>query len=530
MALTTQSQLGLSSARLPNSTNTRSSYLQILKSSAIVGGSSVLVIALGIVRTKVLALLLGPSGVGLVGLFNSIVDFARNLTGMGICSSGIRQIADSVASNDTGQITRTVCTLRRVTYLVGFLGFFLVLLLRNRISQLTFGNEQYSSTIALLSVAVLLGTISSGQLALVQGMRRIGDLSRSKILGATCGTLCSIPIFYYFRERGIALYILVIAATAFLTSWWYSRKVKLEVANCSWTAIFSEAAPLLKLGIAFMASGLMSVGTMYFIRVFVARRLGIDAAGFYQAAWTLSGIYVGFILEAMGADFFPRLTAVAKDNITCNRFVNEQTEVGLLIAVPGVLATLTCAPLIIRGFYSSEFEPAIKLLQWNCMGMLFRVISWPLGFIILAKGERLTFIITESLTNLTYILLIWGGVSLFGLIGTGVAFLGMYLFCLLLVNTVAWRLSGFRWSATNIRLASISFPLVAIVFIACLILPLKCSIPLAIGCTLWTATISLKRLSALLTDQQVPKFLRTFFRSVGTNKFFQRLHSRSMPK
>ncbi len=59
-----------------------------------------------------------------------------------------------------------------------------------------------------------------------------------------------------------------------------------------------------------MASGFLMMGAAYAVRIIITRKVGLDAAGFYQSAWTLGGLYVGFILQAMGADFYPRLTGV----------------------------------------------------------------------------------------------------------------------------------------------------------------------------------------------------------------------------
>src|SRR6202030_782925 len=80
---------------------------QILKSSALVGGSSVVNIAVGIVRTKAMAILLGPAGYGLFGLYGSIANLAQTLAGMGVNSSGVRQIAAAVGSADSAQIALT---------------------------------------------------------------------------------------------------------------------------------------------------------------------------------------------------------------------------------------------------------------------------------------------------------------------------------------------------------------------------------------------------------------------------------------
>src|SRR5208283_1417758 len=110
-----------------------------------------------------------------------------------------------------------------------------------------------------------------------------------------------------------------------------------------WAQVRDEAAGLLKLGFAFMASGLLTLGAAYAIRVLVVHKLGLAAAGLYQSAWTLGGLYVGFILQSMGADFYPRLTAIAGDDRECNRLVNEQAQVSLLLAGPGIIGTLTLA-------------------------------------------------------------------------------------------------------------------------------------------------------------------------------------------
>ena len=103
------------------------------------------------------------------------------------------------------------------------------------------------------------------------------------------------------------------------------------------------------------------------IRVIVRNDFGLAAAGLYQSAWTIGGLLVGFILQAMGSDFYPRLTGVAHDNLECNRLVNEQSHIGPLIAVPGVIATLTLAPLVVSTLYAKDFAAAVTPLRWICL-------------------------------------------------------------------------------------------------------------------------------------------------------------------
>jgi PST family polysaccharide transporter len=210
----------------------------------------------------------------------------------------------------------------------------------------------------------------------------------------------------------------------------------------------------------------------------------------------------------MGADFFPRLTAIARDNEACNRMVNEQTEVGLWIAIPGLLATLTFAPIVIHLFYSGRFGPAVDLLRWNCLALLLRVASWPISFIILAKGERKLYMITEFISGVAYIALVWIGLYLFGLVGTGVAFFAVYIFYLMMIYGVGWKLSGFRWSANSAKVALMGLPLIAVIFLAGYLLADYIAIPLGTVATIGASYYSLRKILRLVAVERLPGFAR----------------------
>ena len=378
-------------------------YGQILKSSALIGSSSLLNIAIGIIRTKVLALLLGPGGFGLFGIYGSISNLSQCVAGMGINSSGVRQIAYAVGTQDKERIAQTASVLRRISVLLGILGVVLLVEFSGQVSTLTFGSAQHAGAISLLSMAVLFQTIASGQGALIQGMRRIVDLAKISVLGAAFGTLIAIPVIYFMGEKGVVPSLVGLALMSLVVSFWYSRKIRIGVARIPFSVLWRESSSLLKLGFAFMASGVMTLGMAYAVRIMVLRNISVEATGLYQSAWTLGGLYVGVILQAMGADFFPRLTANADDNAACNRLVNEQTQVGLLLAGPGVMATLTLAPVVLALFYSAKFHGAVGVLRWLCCGTLLQVITWPMSYIIVAKGKQVLLLVTE---------LAWGGVSL----------------------------------------------------------------------------------------------------------------------
>jgi PST family polysaccharide transporter len=273
----------------------------------------------------------------------------------------------------------------------------------------------------------------------------------------------------------------------------------------------SEAAALLKLGFAFMASALMMTGAAFLVRLILTREIDVEAAGYYQAAWTLGGLYVAFILQAMGADFYPRLTGVAKDNAASNRMVNEQAQVSLLLAGPGVIATLTLAPFVIALFYSEKFGGAVEVLRWICLGMALRIIIWPIGFIILAKGAQAAFFWTELAWTFANVGLTWVCVQSFGVKGAGIAFFVSYLLHGTLVYFVVQRLSEFHWSRANAVTGLYFIAAIAVVFCCFYVLPPVWAYGVGALTTLLAGIYSLRMLLELLGEGKLPKPLRRLF-------------------
>jgi antigen flippase len=483
-------------------------YGQILKSSAIVGGATFLNVGIGIVRTKTLALLLGPGGFGLAGLYTSIISLTQSIAGMGVNSSGVRQIAEAANSGDRDRVARTTIVLRRTSIVLGLLGAALLLLFSRQVSIVTFGNTGQWRAICLLSAAVLFQLISAGQGALIQGMRLIANLAKMNVIGAFSALIISVPVVYVWREKGIALSLVLVAATTIFTSWWYSRKVQINSVRLTHVETRAETAGLLKLGIAFMVSGLLVPGVAYFIRVILLHKAGIAATGMYQSAWTLGGLYVGFILQAMSADFYPRLSAVASNDAECNRLVNEQALVGLLIAGPGVLATLTFAPLVIVLFYSAKFAGSVEVLRWISLGATLQVVTWPMGFIIVAKSRQNLFLVSELLWAISAIGLAWICITRWGLKGAGIAFFLAYLAHWMIVYPITRRLSGFRWSRENRELGSASLALIAIVFASFYVLPPFWAASFGILAALVSAAYSIRVVGRLLSPDQLPRPMR----------------------
>lgn len=487
-------------------------YRTILKSTALIGSATAINIGIGIVRTKAMAMLLGPAGYGVMGAYGQITELTRSVAQLGINSSGVRQIADAVASEDQRHIARTVYVLRIVSIGCALIGSAGLALFAAPVAELTFASADHTSAMWWLALAVFFGLITGGQGALLQGMRRISEMAKLAVIGGLMGLVAGVPLVYFFGADGIAPSMTVAAACLALASWWYTRRIKLERPTMAMGDVVRESSALFKLGLAFLVSGFLMQGAAYVVRIVILRYEGADAAGFYQAAWTLGGLYAGFVLQALGTDFYPRLVGVADSDDECNCMINEQAQISLLLAIPGLVATIALAPLIITLFYSTEFHASVEILRWICIGMALRVLIYPVGYLVVARNKQILFFLMDAAWSVANVLLTWWLVKWIGLMGAGLAYAASYGSHALLVYWAARRLSNFKWSRTTFRTACYGCATVAFVFVAVETLPPAWAYTVAIGVTVTCSYVSLRSLLKLVSPQHQTGAMRYIFK------------------
>jgi PST family polysaccharide transporter len=485
-----------------------SSYRQILKASALMGGASLVSVAAGIARTKAMAVLLGPAGFGLMAAYLAIVELAKTLAQFGTAPSGVRQIASSCSSGDLNRAAVIGAVLRRLAWVLGLLGAAALCAAAPTVARITFGSEEHAGDVALLGIAVLLGVVSSGQATVIQGLRRIRELSRLSVVSSLLSVPATIALVAWLGRDGVVWSLIAAAAVAVVVGAVYYKRVAPPPARPTLPQFTSEARAVLHLGLAFLIGSLLTVGTMYAVRTLVLRHAGLEAAGLYQAAWTLGGLYVGFILQALGTDFYPRLVGEVADPARGCQLVNEQTRVGLLLAGPGIAGTLALAPLVMELFYTREFVAAVDPLCWFCVGMALRVVSWPMGFMLLAANRRGVAVATDLAWSAVMLVAAWALVPRWGAAGAGAAFCLSYVFHVLLIATVVRRYFGFRWTLENVRLGAAYIALMGVTMTLALLMRPTWS--MAVGALLAAASglYSVRALSRLTSVDVVPAKVR----------------------
>jgi O-antigen/teichoic acid export membrane protein len=423
------------------------SHRQVFRSSAIIGGSSVINMIISIVKVKILALLLGPAGIGLMGLYQNLMGMAAKLASGGLDSSGVRQVA---ASADDAEILSVV---RRALWLgnliLGISGMAILWLLREPLGHWVFGGSSHASEVGWLGLGLLLTLVAGSQTALLQGLRRINELAMVSIISALVAACVGILAVYLLGKDGVLWFVLSAPAVNFLVAHYYVSRLPDPQAPYDMAVIQQQWLVMLRLGIPLMAAGLLTLLTQLAVRSIVLHEIGLEASGYFQAAWAISMTYVGFVLNAMAMDYYPRLTTAISDHERAGKLVNEQAEMALLFVGPALMALITLAPWVIQLLYAQGFGPAAEILKWQVLGDIFKVASVPIVFIFLAKGHGGVAIGIQLLWSVTYLGVLGLGIGEFGLVMTGVGFGVAYLVYYLVVAIAANRLIGLKPTQRN---------------------------------------------------------------------------------
>ena len=160
------------------STDNKSSYRSIFKATSLFGGVQVYQILIQIIKSKFVAVLLGPAGVGIMGLYQSGLQLIQQISSMGLASSAVRDVSEANGTNDIQRIAKTITVVRKLVWHTGLLGLVLVALFSPLLSKASFGNYDYTIPFIILSVTLLIDQISSGQRVILQGLRRLKDLAK----------------------------------------------------------------------------------------------------------------------------------------------------------------------------------------------------------------------------------------------------------------------------------------------------------------------------------------------------------------
>ena len=404
-------------------------------------------ILIRILKSKFVALFLGPAGMGISSLLHSTTDLISALTNFGLKTSGVKTVASANSQNDIEIVSKTIKVLRRLIFLTGLVGTVICALFSPIWSKMSFGDDSYIVSFIIVSIIILFDQLNNGELVLLQGMQKKKMLAQANVIGQTLSLIVTVPLYYYYGVKAIVLVLVLSSFISFTISKLYSSRIRLSNIDVSWKETISIGGEMIKLGFFLSLQFLMGQLVVYIVRNYVSSRGGIEDVGLYSAGTTIVATYLGLVFSAIATDYFPRL-ASTRDNIELKSAVLTQAEISMLLFAPLIIGFIVFIKPFIIILYSDKFISIEYMLYWSIGATLIQSLGWAASHTLLAKAKPIHFFFNELLAACYSLPLRLIGYTLWGLTGFGVATCVTYFIYLLQEFIVVKKLFGFSYSST----------------------------------------------------------------------------------
>lgn len=435
-----------------------STYDHIIKYTGLFGGVQGVNLLASVVRNKLVSVILGPSGLGLISLYNTAATLLGNTTNLGIPFSAVRHISELYEQDDHEALHRFIRIVRNWSLLTALLGVLACCICSPWLSLSYFDTTDNWLHFVWISPIVGMAALTGGELAILKGTRRLKQVAMQSLLNSLLAIVLTVPLYYLWGNRAIICSLVLIALSTLLTTLYYSIRCfpffSLPEKNFSLTG----GEKMVRLGVAFTLAGILGSGVEFVIRAYMMQHGSEADVGLYNAGYMVTVTYASMVFVAMETDFFPRLSAVNHDIRLSNEVVNSQIEASVLLIAPLLVIFQIGLPLILPLLYSSAFLPVTSMAQHAVFSMYMRAVALPIAYMSLAKGRSGLYLFAEALYDVMVVALIIWGYTADGLRGTGIALTAASVFDLLVVWAISHRCYGFRLRGKAMRMLLMQLP------------------------------------------------------------------------
>jgi O-antigen/teichoic acid export membrane protein len=374
---------------------------KLLEAVLKTGSGSAASLVFGAVAMKILAVVLGPNGVGLYSLLQQ-----TQRTALSLAVSGRTALVQGLASKEEEEQSNYLSTVFWILSATGGLIGLVFLVFAPQIARwvMNSNDPQTAAVIRWLALPVVLGVALNYLMGVLNGHRAIGRLAAVQAANGIALALLAYPVAKLVQSgQQVALTWLMsgslVVAGGLSLSFAYRRGWLLPFSENLRRGLDRKAARyFVSIAGTILVTGFIVAGKDLAVRSLVIRQFGLSGAGILDVAWNLSMWYVTLILTAFGAYYFPTLSCTTEAEARVD-LMRRTLRLAILLAVPLIITVVVLKPLVIEVLYSNDFLPALEIIQWMLIGDFFKVTSWVLAYPMLAYADMVTFFWSELLSS-----------------------------------------------------------------------------------------------------------------------------------
>jgi O-antigen/teichoic acid export membrane protein len=440
---------------------------RLLKASSMTGGASLFNLLAGAVRIKIVALLLGATGVGVISYLINFAQLAASVTSLGIGSGIVKLTSEYLSEDRNEKVNRLKATAFSITFWFSIFVCAILFAAAKDISVLLIGNAKYTTYVRWVSLSIPFLTFGQSLTSVLNGFRAIRQLALITVWSALVSVLIVAPLVWKFQVTGLVWHFVIQAGltcvVAILFYRWTLRDPRL-LRFLSFQGFDGKIVRALAgFGAATFLIGLFQNLAFLFVRRLIQQHQGELGVGLYQVPYGLTMQYLSIVLTALMTYSLPTLSALHEEK-AFHKELNQTMRVSLLAIVPVISMLLLFKKWLILLLYTRDFLPSVGLLEIQLVGDFFKVVAFVFGVAVLARAQLRAWVVLDLIWDICFV---GFGVFLYpriGLAGVAYAFLGAYFVMAIGYAVFAYRSMRISLDWPNVKLLILS--VLALVFVA----------------------------------------------------------------
>lgn len=388
----------------------------------------------GFVSVKVVAVLIGPAGIALLGQLNNFAAIFLTISTGGINNGITKYIAENKNEHDTMAIY--LRTALWITAILSITSGLVLIIGASYFSKIILEDVQYTSIIVVFGCTIILFSFNGLFLSILNGFKEFKKYATINTVSSLVGLLFSCVLAVFFGIYGALLAAVTSQSVVFVIT-------LILVLKCPWFrknyffGKFDKSASKRLGNYSIMA--LVSAATIpvsqLIVRGFISEHVSLSDAGLWEGMNRISAMYLMVVTTSLGVYYLPRLAEINNKNELKNEIISTYKIILPSLFAASVLIFLF-RNLIIQLLFNDKFQGMENLFPFQLAGDFFRISSLILSYQMIAKSMTRTYVISEIFFSLLFVVLATGFIRIYGPVGATLGYAINYLFYYLTVLVI----------------------------------------------------------------------------------------------
>lgn len=403
----------------------------IVKVFSLTSISTLVKMCTGLVSVKIVASIIGPAGVALVGQLNNFAMIAMSFSSGGINSGITKYIAEY--REDNSMVAQLLSNALRITAICSAICAVVLIVFHRYISQLVMLSADYGYVFVIFGITILLYALNNMLISIVNGYKEFRRFVYINIANSIIGVIFTVALVMFWQLKGALISAVTFQSIMLFVTLWMLR-------GTPWLDLkfFKEkfnrviAGKYFRYALMTLTTALTVPIVQMLLRGYVMAEISPIEAGWWEGMQRISNMYLMVITTSFSVYYLPRLSEIT-DVKELRHEIIKSYKVIVPILLLGFSLIYIMRFFVIKLLFTPDFMPMSHLFAWQLAGDFFKICSWLIAYLMVAKAMLKMFIITEIIFSVNRLVISLLLVNINGIIGLTQGYLIDYILYMVVI-------------------------------------------------------------------------------------------------